>query len=64
MCTHIDIQYIYRYKNIGFVENGPYTTAHNKIILEMADGFFNRHNVSSVIEFICSYEKNVSVIVI
>lgn len=34
----------------------------NKIILEMTDGFYDDQSVSSVIEFVCSLEKNVSII--
>lgn len=58
--VYIDIQCMYRYKSIGFVKNSS-LTVDNKIILKMADGFFNNHIVSSVIEFVCSYEKNVSI---
>ena len=34
----------------------------NKIILEMINGFYNNHKVSSVIEFICSNKNNVSIV--
>ncbi|XP_025206725.1 cation-independent mannose-6-phosphate receptor isoform X2 [Melanaphis sacchari] len=46
-----------RYKNLGDVKKSPYKIG-NKIILEMIDGFYNNHKVSSVIEFICSNQNN------
>jgi len=42
--------------------NGRPEKRGNKIILEMINGFYNNHKVSSVIEFICSNKIHVSIV--
>ncbi|XP_060841059.1 cation-independent mannose-6-phosphate receptor [Rhopalosiphum padi] len=57
LVDHNNLLYSDRYKNLGDVKKSPYKIG-NKIILEMIDGFYNGHKVSSVIEFICSNQNN------
>jgi len=56
---YIYYKFYFRYKNLGDVKESPKKKG-NKIILEMVNGFYNDHQVSSVIEFTCSNKSNVS----
>ncbi|XP_060881160.1 cation-independent mannose-6-phosphate receptor isoform X2 [Metopolophium dirhodum] len=57
LVDHNNLLYSNRYKNLGDVKESLQKKG-NKIILELMNGFYNNHKVSSVIEFICSNKIN------